>query len=218
MGRAPGGRRRWAGRRGGRRRWAGRRRAATMGRARADGDALPRRCPESRYSPYIWVMTRRSSRAFTGASRSISRRRRRLLIVRIWSTAISASRPAHGVCTRVRHVGCSVVVNGHTTTVSSSRFISFWLTMTTGPRLLDFRPDRGAEVGEVDVVTLGEDPHQSNPSAIATSRSGGNYCNYAWSLSRRGPTSGPEVVTASRIRGSFRFSRLQTIGATPCRS
>jgi hypothetical protein len=66
-----------------------------------------------------------------------------LLIVRIWSTAISAAFPAQVICNRERHLGWSLDVKGQTTTVSKYWFIESWLTMTMGRTLLISLPMEG---------------------------------------------------------------------------
>ena len=66
----------------------------SCGRGKAGG-RTDGRMPGPAYSPYISVISRRSRAATAGASRSTLLSSRFLLMVRIRSTAISASRPAH---------------------------------------------------------------------------------------------------------------------------
>ena len=72
------------------------------------------------YSPYISVMSLRNWAAFIFDNLSIFFFNLCLLIVRIWSTAISAFLFAHLIWSRVLHCGCSFEVKVHTTTVPNS--------------------------------------------------------------------------------------------------
>ena len=71
---------------------------------------IPRALAELRcvqHTPYISVMRRRSALASVGVSVPSFLPRRALLMVRIWSTAISVRRFATRTATRERHVGWS---------------------------------------------------------------------------------------------------------------
>ena len=88
------------------------------------------------YSPYISVMSFRNWAALISDNLSSFFFNLSLLMVRIWSTAISAFLFAHLIWSRVLHSGCNFDVKGQTTTVSKYLFISSWLMMTTGRTFL----------------------------------------------------------------------------------
>ena len=97
--------------------------------------------------------------------------RRCLLMVRIWSTAISASCPAHRTCRRPRQRGMQ---SGGERADDHGFEVPVHLIATDDhhwPDLANLSARGGIQIGNVHGIPPGKRDHQSTPSAMATSKS-----------------------------------------------